>query len=120
MYTEEVPVVVFKMCFCSPPPHVGVAREEPQGGSGEPIISPDVPHGGRKDAPLEKKEGGNRKTEATRGKAKRRTRKIKMIHGTGLKNKSGMTSSNLLFFCRFFVFQEFVSRHTVQKCFFFC
>lgn len=34
------------------------------------------------DAPLERREGGNRKSEATRGKAKRRTMKIKMKHGT--------------------------------------
>lgn len=44
------------------------------------------------DAPLERREGGNRKMEATRGKAKRRTRKIKITHGTVLKKKSGMKS----------------------------
>lgn len=56
-----------------------------------PIISPDISHGGRNNRCTIREEGGNRKMEATRGKAKRRTRKIKITHGTVLK-KSGMKS----------------------------
>lgn len=60
-------------------------------------------------------EDGAEKMEPTRGKAKRRTRKIKMYirDFTEAEWDEGIKSIYLLFF----VFQEFISRPTVQKFF---
>lgn len=89
----------FKCVFVQFFPHLkqegepadGWVGPEERGGERGPIISPDVPHWGRNDRCTIREEAGNRKMEATRGKAKRRTREIKITYGTVLK-KSGMKS----------------------------
>lgn len=62
-----------------------------RGEGGGNIISPDVPHRRRNKRCTIREEGGNRRREATRGKAKRRTRKIKITYGAVVR-KSGMKS----------------------------